>query len=122
MPIAIATLCLAGLVDGILEGYGFDGRKSLERKFGVPPTSYFGSQSWKRAYVGNNTDLGFKPGIVKWLGAFDFYHHADDLRKLLYLAGGMLATTLKFNFFAVLIGAFLVSGIAKSLGMKWIRK
>lgn len=32
-----------------------------------------------------------------------------------------MAMTLNYNFFLLLAGAFLVSGIAKSFGMKWIR-
>lgn len=122
MILLFAILAVAGLVDGILEGYGFDGRKSFERKFGIKAISYFGSESWKLAYKDNNVDLGFKSGFVKWLGAFDFYHHADDARKLLYILGGMLTMTLNYNFFILLIGAFVVSGIAKSIGVKWIRK
>lgn len=122
MILSSAILALAGLVDGILEGYGFDGRKSFERKFNVKPTSYFGSQSWKRAYKDNNVDLGFKSAFVKWLGAFDFYHYADKTRKLLYIIGGMLIMNLNYNFFLLLAGAFVVSGIAKSIGMGWIRK
>ena len=116
---------LAGLIDGILEGYGFDGRKSFERKLKVNPKSYFGSESWRMIYVNGNPDEGVKSKFHYWLGASDFYHHADDARKALYLLTGILAATTNLmldNIWLNFLIIYVLSGFAKSLGMKWIRK
>lgn len=56
------SVCIwAGLVDGVLEGYGFDGRRSFERKFGADPDGYFGSRSWAKAYPDKNPQNPIKP-------------------------------------------------------------
>ena len=114
--IALVLLIIAGAIDGIVEGYEFDGRKSFERKFKVKPKGFFGSHSWQKRYT--------KPNI--WnilLGVWDFYHLADDLRKALYIGGGMLAvlSDYRFDTIIVFIAAFIISGIPKRLGMHWIR-
>jgi len=113
--------------DGLCEGYEFDGRKSFERKYNVSKTGYFGSQSWKRAYNGNNPDNGFKSGFVRIVGAQDFYHHADDLRKIGYLSGGVVIgtqhrkNTKKWHTVADFAIGFAVSSLIKSAAMRWIR-
>jgi len=121
-------VAVAGAADGAVNGYEFDGRKSFERKFNVSKTGYFGSQSWKRAYKGNNPDNGFKSDFVRIVGAQDFYHHADDLRKIGYLSGGVVLglnahrNTNKWHTVADFAIGFAVSSITKSAAMWWIRK
>lgn len=119
---------LAGLIDGVLEGYSFDGRKSFERKYGVSEDSFFGSKSWKSIYIDGDPQKGYKSGLLAWFGAFDFYHVADDLRKFTYLLAGITvtaitgaagATTIQplFGFICI----WIVSAIGKFLGLKYIR-
>ena len=117
----------AGLVDGVLEGYGFDGRRSFERKFGADPNGYFGSRSWAKAYQDKNPQNPIKPAS-KVFGASDFYHHADKTRKLSYLSGGVVIgiggvkSNQKWWHYAVDFGvSFAVSGATKAAGMYWIR-
>ena len=123
-----SMVAVAGAADGAVNGYEFDGRKSFERKFNVSKTGYFGSQSWKRAYKGNNPDNGFKSDFVRIVGAQDFYHHADDLRKIGYLSGGVVLglnahrNTNKWHTVADFAIGFAVSSITKSAAMWWIRK
>jgi len=120
-------VAVAGAADGAVNGYEFDGRKSFERKFNVSKTGYFGSQSWKRAYKGNNPDNGFKSDFVRIVGAQDFYHHADDLRKIGYLSGGVVLglnahrNTNKWHTVADFAIGFAVSSLTKSAAMWWIR-
>jgi len=120
-------VAVAGAADGAVNGYEFDGRKSFERKFNVSKTGYFGSQSWKRAYKGNNPDNGFKSDFVRIVGAQDFYHHADDLRKIGYLSGGVVIgtqhrkNTKKWHTVADFAIGFAVSSLTKSAAMWWIR-
>jgi len=120
-------VAVAGVADGMVEGYEFDRRKSFERKYGVSKTGYFGSQSWKRAYNGNNPDNGFKSDFVRIMGAQDFYHHADDLRKVGYLSGGVVIgtqhrkNTKKWHTVADFAIGFAVSSLTKSAAMWWIR-
>lgn len=122
MILTIFILITAGLIDGILEGYGFDSRKSFERKFGVSPISYAGSQSWKLAYKNNDVEQGFKSPFVEWMGAWDFYHHADDARKLFYILGGAMIMRFDFPLVVLVAAAFIVAGVAKWQGVKWVRK
>ena len=120
-------VAVAGAADGAVNGYEFDGRKSFERKFNVSKTGYFGSQSWKRAYKGNNPDNGFKSDFVRIVGAQDFYHHADDLRKIGYISGGVVIglnthkNTNKWHTVADFAIGFAVSSLTKSAAMWWIR-
>ena len=120
-------VAVAGAADGMVEGCEFDRRKSFERKYGASKTGYFGSQSWKRAYNGNNPDNGFKSDFVRIVGAQDFYHHADDLRKIGYLSGGVVLglnahrNTNKWHTVADFAIGFAVSSLTKSAAMWWIR-
>jgi hypothetical protein len=116
-----------GLVDGVLEGYGFDGRRSFERKFGVDKYGYFGSRSWAKAYPDKNPQNPIKPAS-RVFGAWDFYHHADKMRKVSYLSGGVVVgiggakTNQKWWHYAIDFGvSFAVSGATKAAGMYWIR-
>lgn len=115
---AMLVVCGAGLIDGMVEGYEFDSRLSFERKWGVDPYSYFGSKSWDSDW---NWFEKFKYSQV------DFYHTADDARKIGYVTGGFmlgrasLQNTRKIhNVFDIAIVA-IASGMWKSLGMKWVR-
>lgn len=122
------VLAIAGAVDGMVEGYEFDGRKSFERKFEVSPNSFWGSQSWRRAYVGGDPQNGYKSKKAQIFGANDFYHVADDVRKLGYITGGITVaiggkqTNSKWWHYAAdfAIG-FAISGLAKQQAMEWVR-
>lgn len=121
-------LAVAGAADGMVEGYEFDQRKSFERKFNVSKTGYFGSQSWKSAYKGGDVDNGFKSGFVRTFGAQDFYHHADDLRKLGYMSGSVIigingtkTNTKKWYYIIDFAAGFAISAATKSISMRWIR-
>ena len=121
-------VAVAGAADGMVEGYSIQYRKSFERKYRVSKTGYFGSESWKRAYKDGNVDNGFKSDFVRIAGAQDFYHHADDLRKIGYLSGGVVIgtqhrkNTKKWHTVADFAIGFAVSSITKSAAMWWIRK
>ena len=112
------VICAAGFVDGAVEGYEFDSRLSFNRKWGVDKYSFFGSHSWDSNW--NSWE--------KFRGSqFDFYHLADDTRKVGYVAGGFMMgrASLKnkrkvHNFFDYTI-AFVCSGIWKSAGMYYVR-
>lgn len=121
-------VAVAGAADGAVEGYSIQYRKSFERKYGVSKTGYFGSQSWKRAYKDGVQANGFKSDFVRIVGAQDFYHHADDLRKIGYLSGGVVIgtqhrkNTKKWHTVADFAIGFTVSSLTKSAAMWWIRK
>lgn len=121
-------LAVAGAADGMVEGYEFDQRKSFERKYNVNKTGYFGSQSWKSAYKDGNVDNGFKSGFVRTFGAQDFYHHADDLRKIGYMSGGIVVgiggnkiNSKKWYYIIDFAAGFAISAATKSASMRWIR-
>jgi len=120
-------VAVAGAADGAVNGYEFDGRKSFERKFNVSKTGYFGSESWKSVYNNGDPEQGFKSGFHRKMGAFDFYHHADDLRKIGYISGGVVIglnahrNTNKWHTVADFAVGFAVSSLTKSAAMWWIR-
>jgi hypothetical protein len=114
-----AMIAAGGFVDGFVEGYEFDGRTYFERKFGVSPTSRFGSRSWERRYTHPNV----------WnqnMGVFDFYHIADDGRKVFYIGGGIvIGLNLRkqkrtYNLYDIL-ATLAISSISKSAGMRLVR-
>lgn len=115
-----AVLSFAGAIDGIVEGYEFDGRTSFERKYGVNPNGYFGSRSWEKAHTKETL-------YAKYFGAWDFYHNADDVRKIGYISGGVIigigsrVNTKWWHYAVDLAASFAVSGVAKSAGMFWVR-
>jgi len=109
------VLASAGFVDGMVEGYEFDGRTSFERKFGADPNGFWGSQSWR------NKDNWYAQNFGVW----DFYHVADDYRKIGYISGGVLITLGEKQkpghlLLDVAIG-LVVSAGAKRIGLNYIR-
>lgn len=118
---SLLILLFAGALDGMVEGWELDGRIAFEEKFNVEPGSYFGSLSWRKRYE--------NPSLWNtYFGVWDFYHNADDARKLLYILGGLLIgfsriRLSKFYWKHILFFtlAFMISGFAKSLAMSWIR-
>ena len=128
--IGITTLILASLADGIVEGYEFDGRKSFERKYGVKPISYAGSESWRLAYKNNDVAQGHKNQWTRFAGASDLYHHLDDFRKFGYISAGIcIGIGAKKGKFKDVWKSHLIdfavysvaSSVSKSAGMKWVR-
>jgi hypothetical protein len=114
-----AITTFAGLIDGILVGYEFDGRTSFERKYSVSPTGYFGSKSWQM--VDNRK-------IYRFTGAPDFYHTADDVRKFGYISGGIVVglsgyqVNQKWWHYALDFAAsFSLSAASKAAGLYWVR-
>jgi len=122
-----ALCAVGGISDGMIEGYGFDGRKSFERKYNAKKTGYFGSESWRSVYKNGDPEQGFKSSLHRNMGVFDFYHHADDLRKIGYLSGGVIIglnahrNTNKWHTVADFAIGFAVSSLTKSAAMWWIR-
>jgi len=117
--LTIIILLLSGFIDGVLEGYIFDNRKSFERKFNVNPSSFWGSLSWKKLYD--------KPNLYnKLLGVFDFYHIADDLRKGGYLLSGILTykyflPVFNIHYLILFLSVFMLAASTKIIGLFWIR-
>jgi len=115
------------MADGLCEGYEFDGRKSFERKYNAKKTGYFGSESWKSVYRNGDPEQGFKSSLHRNIGAFDFYHNTDDLRKIGYISGGVVIglnthkNTNKWHTVADFAIGFAVSSLTKSAAMWWIR-
>jgi len=115
--IGFAAIAAGSLMDGILEGYQFDGRKSFERKWGSDPYGFWGSKSWQATHT----------WYAKTMGVPDFYHMADDTRKIGYITGGvMIGIGMKDNkkwwHYALDIGiSAVVSAGAKQVGLIWVR-
>lgn len=125
--LGLALVVLGSAADGLVEGYEFDARKSFERKWGVAPSSFFGSESWRKVYRNGNPELGFKSPLHRWYGAVDFYHFADDTRKVGYISGGMLygkgmqKNTKRWHYLLDVVIVSATASITKSLAMKYIR-
>ncbi len=122
------TLSAVSFIDGVAEGYTFDGRKSFERKYSVDPYGFWGSESWRRVYVDGDPANGHKSWLHKNLGAWDFYHAADDLRKYGYIGSASLLGISFYRFDKSIWHWLLDAGISiglsifwKRTGMQWIR-
>jgi len=123
------SLCaVGGIADGLLEGYLHDGRTSFERKWNANKTGFFGSESWRMVYKLGDPEKGFKTPLHSWAGALDFYHIADDTRKIGYMVGGVTLgiggakTNQKWWHYAVDFGiSFAASAISKSAAYYYIR-
>lgn len=120
--IGLLFLVLAGATDGAVEGFDFKIRKSFEVKYNVSPEGFWGSRSWEKAHSDPNI-------WNKYLGVFDFYHVADDLRKLFYMLGAVFTTigAMKqdkkrklYQYITYFIIVFFISGIAKKIALDWI--
>jgi hypothetical protein len=124
---AWSLIAVGGAADGLLEGYLHDGRTSFERKWGVSKTGFWGSESWRSVYVGGDPEKGFKSGFIRWTGANDFYHFADDTRKIGYITGGITlgigtkANTKWWHYLADFGISFAASAISKSAAYYYIR-
>lgn len=55
---SLGVTAAAGFVDGTVNGFEFDGRKSFERKWNVRPISFFGSRSWETVDTGWERQFG----------------------------------------------------------------
>lgn len=108
----IVAIVFASIIDGFLEGWEFDGRTYFEKKFNKNPMGFWGSRSWERKYTHPNL-------WNKYMGVFDFYHVADDIRKYGYITGAFLIGF--YSGFVYLIIAIVLSVISKRTGMKTIR-
>lgn len=123
-----SVLAVGGFADGAVEGYQIDGRTSFERKWDVNPYGYWGSESWRKIYVDGDPAKGYVSKWAHWRGASDFYHHADDTRKLCYIGGSTTVAlsgknnNTKWWHYAIDLGISLtVTSASKSIGYKWVR-
>lgn len=123
-----AIAAFSGAVDGVLEGNRFDNNRNFERKFNASKTGYFGSESWRRAYKNNDPEQGYKNLYSQTFGACDFYHHADDARKIGYIGSGVVIgisgakSNPKWWNYALDFGiGFAMSSATKAAGMYLIR-
>lgn len=119
---------VAGFVDGAVEGYEFDGKRFFERKYNADPYGFWGSESWRKIYVDGDPTQGCKTVLGCSLGAFDFYHVGDDLRKVGYISGGIVigigGSKLDQKFTHTLLDfaiGFAVGAVTKNAGMQYIR-
>lgn len=101
-------ICLASFIHGVVEGYEFDGRKSFERKWNIPPISFWGKFSHQN-----------KTKFSRYFGVIDFYHVADDLRKYLFILSGYWLVGLKW--YEILI-VLILGLISMQSGLQWVRK
>lgn len=60
-------LALSGVAHGVLEAYHAD-QRIFEKRNGVAPTSFWGSEAWKRNYVDNNPDNPHKHELIGNIG------------------------------------------------------
>jgi hypothetical protein len=124
---AWSLIAVGSAFDGLLEGYLHDGRTSFERKWNASKTGFWGSESWRSVYVGGNPENGFKSDFIRWTGANDFYHIADDTRKIGYITGGVMIgigtkANQKWWHYAADFGiSFAASAISKSAAYYYIR-
>lgn len=116
--IGLTLIGIGGFVDGVVEGFDFDMRRSFERKWGADPYGFFGSLSFEKRHSSPNI-------YNRTLGTFDFYHIADDLRKVLYIGGGITITIGEKrpakHYFLDFLLSLAISSATKRAGMYWIR-
>lgn len=125
--IGLGLLILASLADGVCEAMEFDNRMNFEWKYGVSPTSFAGSESWRRAYKNYDPAQGHKNLWTKHMGAFDLYHALDDGRKLGYISGSICFTIGAKDqdwrgIFIDVVGGLAVTSIAKKTAIDWTRQ
>lgn len=118
----------AGFLDGVEFGYLVDNRKSFERKYGVAPRSWLGSQSYLQVYTDWDASKGYKSNLHKWYGANDGIHAIDRLQKVMYISGGFYlgkgASKYNNKWYqdaADLLLVQFISATGKNLGYRWIR-
>lgn len=112
--IGLGMVFMGSVVDGMVEGYEFDGRMSFERKWGVSRYGFWGSMSWSGKKVLGQT--------------WDFYHVGDDLRKVGYIGGGVVIglgmrddNKKVTHFLMDVLVVSVVSMVGKNIGMIWVR-
>ncbi len=121
-------LAVAGGADGGNEAFDMDKRMFFVETFGADRYGYWGDQSWRSIYVGGNPANGYKSAFHRRMGAQDFYHHTDKLRRYSYVGGTAFLTISgtrhkqKISHTLLDIGiGLLVSGITKSITMNAMR-
>lgn len=83
-----AVVFTSGILHGMRESYYAD-PTCFERKWGVSPTSFFGSEAWRRNYWCKDPNNGHKPEYLGNVGR-DFWHTSGFAQKTL-LVGGTFA-------------------------------
>ena len=78
-PAACAGLGLSitqGFINGVYQGWTYDGYTSFTRKYGSSKYGFFGELSWTKRYYNRDPKYGVKP-FYKYLPVFDFKHFAE---------------------------------------------
>lgn len=75
---------VAGILHGGREAYHAE-PGVFEKRFNASPTSFFGSQQWKRQYYDNNPELPHKPNA--WNGLRDYWHFSVATTKYILIGG-----------------------------------
>ena len=104
---------VAGVLHGGREAYHAE-PTVFEKRFGVAPQSFFGSEQWKRQYFDRDPDNGHKPEI--WNSARDYYHFSHLASSTIWIGGaftiGMSKQPIKYKLVDLLIGTLITSGTA----------
>lgn len=103
---------IAGSLWGAREAYHADLR-IFEKKFGVDPYSFWGSQAWQRNYMNNryrNEDGSLNPHKPEWGNTFrDYWHFSGATSRMIWIGGtftlGAGKQPLKHRIIDLLIGS-----------------
>lgn len=87
--VGFCMMVTSGVLNGIRQGYEFDGRTSFERKYHFDPYGYFGSLSWTRRYVNGIVNDGVKP-LYKYFPVPDLYHTLEIMSHTGFTTGGIV--------------------------------
>jgi len=101
MLIGAFLICIAGILQGLSQGYDITRGALFEQKFKVSMTSFFGSCSWERKSIKYKT-------LTKIFGTFNASSLLSNTALIFYILGGMLsAGKLLFVLFFTIFAATL---------------
>ena len=104
---------IVGILHGGREAYHAESTV-FEKRLGVAPQSFFGSEQWKRNYFNRNPDNGHKPNIFNPVR--DYYHFSGAATKAIWIGGAFVIGTgkqpIKYKLLDLLIGTLITSGTA----------
>ena len=103
----------AGILHGGREAYHAE-PTVFEKRFGVAPQSFFGSEQWKRNYFNRDPESGHKPNLFNPVR--DYYHFSGATTKAVWIGGAFVIGTseqpIKYKLVDLLIGTLITSGTA----------
>ena len=112
---------IAGILHGGREAYHAE-PTVFEKRFNVAPTSFFGSEQWKRNYYNNNPEEKHKPNIGNTFR--DYYHFSSTVHTTFLVGGavtiGVSKQSLKHKVFDTAI-AVLIRSIAANATYNLLR-